>query len=371
MYTIYTVLSAVAFYYMRIASQHFGVSEQFEKVLETGKHQNGLPLRTEYTGISSVDQFLSFLVVAFTPAAASFDPGSYLQVIHFLVSFFPMVSIWAVESCRKRNEWAVISFTYVWPFFYQTIGGAIIIPLYYLFYTYTSSRPNYFAPSTRGLDISRARTLLASLLLGYLLPTILAFIPWPLPDDKQLFVAVWQPSPLFINALHLIFTSMDSFSHPVAPTPKSDSRGKTMPSDMPFLNWIYGTSFVVSAIVHAGIMAICLTTTDERISLYRVFVPDQARGYTGLTEALLFIFQVDWWIIFLAGALSCVQAIWDLKVMGRSEMGVLTGLALVTVGCVVFGPGAVMSAVWWWREGVMVEMEQQQGRERRNEKKSN
>lgn len=250
------------------------------------------------------------------------------------------------------------------------MGGAIIIPLYYVFYVYTSSRPNYFDPATRALDISRARTLLASLLIGYLLPTILAFIPWPNTEDKQLFIALWQPCPLFVNALHFILTSMDDFSHPVPPKPETDSKGKTTPPDVKFLNWIYVTSFAVSAVVHAAIMAICLTATDERMTLYRVFVPDQARGYNGLTEALHFIFSVDWWVIFAAGAISCVQAIWDLRVMGKSEVGVLTGLVLVTVGSVVLGPGAVMSLTWWWREGVMVEMEEQGRQEALEEKKA-
>lgn len=115
MYAIFTVLSAIATYYMRIVPESFGVSKVFEQIIKTRKFtQNGLALRTEYTGISGVDQALSFLVVAFMPAAGNFDPGSYLQALHFLMSFFPMVSIWAVESCRKRNQGAIISL-YVLP----------------------------------------------------------------------------------------------------------------------------------------------------------------------------------------------------------------------------------------------------------------
>ena len=109
-YLIYLALSAAAVYYMRIASDGFDVSGQLTKIIESEKFtQNGLRLRTKFTGVSTIDQGLSFLVAVFTPAAAGFDRGFYLQALHFLASFFPVVTVWAVESCRKGNAWAVIS----------------------------------------------------------------------------------------------------------------------------------------------------------------------------------------------------------------------------------------------------------------------
>ena len=109
MYLVFLSLSAVAVYYMRIVPDQFGVSDSFTAIIASGKHQNGIPLRTEYSGIGRLDQGLAFLVVAFMPAAAEFDRAFYLQALHFLVVFFPAVAIWAVESCRKRNEWTMIS----------------------------------------------------------------------------------------------------------------------------------------------------------------------------------------------------------------------------------------------------------------------
>ena len=109
-YVAYLALSAIAVYYMRIVPDSFNVSDQMMQIIDSGKFtQTGMRLRREYTGISSLDYGLSFLVVAFTPAAASFDEGAYWQALHFLVSFYPVVSIWAIESCRKGNDWALVS----------------------------------------------------------------------------------------------------------------------------------------------------------------------------------------------------------------------------------------------------------------------
>ncbi len=109
-YLTYAALSAVAVYYMRIVPDSFHVSEQMMKIVDSGRFtQNSVLLRKQYTGISSFDYGLSFLVVAFMPAAAEFDKGSCLQIVHFLFSFFPVVSVWAVESCRRGNQRGMIS----------------------------------------------------------------------------------------------------------------------------------------------------------------------------------------------------------------------------------------------------------------------
>ena len=50
----------------------------------------------------------------------------------------------------------------------------------------------------------------------------------------------------------------------------------------------------------------------------------------------------------------CVQAIWDLSLMGKTSWGVLEGSLAVALGSVVLGPGAVLSLVWWWKEGKIV-----------------
>ena len=102
-------------------------------------------------------------------------------------------------------------------------------------------------------------------------------------------------------------------------------------------------------------MATCLTSSDSELGLYRVFIPQLSRGYLGLTEAMHFIFQVDWVVIFAASLVWCVQAIWDLRLMGKTDVGVGKGIMMVALGSLLLGPGAVIALVWLWREDKLVE----------------
>ncbi len=226
------------------------------------------------------------------------------------------------------------------------MGGAIIIPLYFLAYTYTSSRLNYFSPTSQAVPINQARTLSLALLVGFLLPTILIFMPWEDADTKQFFVALWQPCPLFVNALHFLFTKISAFNNLESPKKNMDD----LSANVRYLKHIYLTAFIISALVHVIIVIMCLTSTDPQLDLYYVFVPQQARGHLGLTEALHFILQIDWWVIFGASMIWCVQAMWDLNSMGKTSLRPLDGLVAVVLGAIVLGPGATLSLVWWWRE---------------------
>lgn len=182
------------------------------------------------------------------------------------------------------------------------------------------------------------------------MPTAMVFVPWETDETKQFFVALWQPCPLYVNALHSMFTKIAAFVDP-------ESAKKTtadLPVEVKHLELTYITALFFSTLAHVTVMIKCLSSTDPQLNLSYVFVPQQSRGHLGLTEALHFIFQIDWWVIFGATMIWCVQTIWDLNSMGKTSGGVLEGFVALSLSVVVLGPGATLSAVWWWREWKLV-----------------
>ncbi|KAF2812035.1 uncharacterized protein BDZ99DRAFT_259997 [Mytilinidion resinicola] len=105
-------LPALAVQLMHLSDAATALAElPFQDVVTSLTFPNKQPLRERYTGIEPLDLGLRFLVAAFLPAAAGWDPGYEIQQIYFIVSCLAIIAIWAVEAGRKGNARAVTSFT--------------------------------------------------------------------------------------------------------------------------------------------------------------------------------------------------------------------------------------------------------------------
>jgi hypothetical protein len=103
-------LSLLALYSMRLSPAASSVSLPFETAGRTPRFPRpDFPLRESYTGIPAFDLGLRFLVTAFLPGVAGWDPEFRVQQIYFLVSFFSVIAIWSVEAGRERSKGRVTS----------------------------------------------------------------------------------------------------------------------------------------------------------------------------------------------------------------------------------------------------------------------
>lgn len=342
---VYILLSAVGLYGLQFSPNTKSVDKHMQELMKGGEWRfpgQDTILRRHYTGIGPVDFGASFLVAAFFHGAAGWTKGIQLQQGYFLLQFFAVLTAWSVESVRTKNGWAVITFTSLWALFYQTVGGAVIIPLYYLCYTWMSARPEYWAAG-RELPLAKARTLLPAVVLGYLVPTLATWLPLDLFDleTRQGMVALWQISPLIVNVLWLLFSSIyGAMQTDEKPRPSADSRAVSI---------LYLLAFVVTQSSHAVVLFLCSTSTDPSLSfdfLFNLRQPTQPLMHDGIH----FIFKVDYWIIFIATIIWCVQAEWEIIALRRTSLNALTAVLITVLGSVILGPGAVCAAVWWWRE---------------------
>jgi hypothetical protein len=247
--------------------------------------------------------------------------------------------------------------TSVWALFYQTVGGAIIIPLYYIAYFNESGPSRYWNTSGRPVPLGYAKALLPALMIGYLVPTIALFLPDSDPEQKlrQFLVFLWQPCPLYVNGLLFILSRI--FSSPDDIPKVVEKKGTTTAAtlqDVKYLNSLYIVAFVVTAAAHFATFYIILTSTDPQHSFTHVFVKPYDWGQSGVTKGLHAVFQADYWIIFLASLIWAYMAIFDLKRGRKTNVSLFSAALLVIIGSVVVGPAAVLAGVWYWRENVMV-----------------
>ncbi|KEF58274.1 uncharacterized protein A1O9_06200 [Exophiala aquamarina CBS 119918] len=350
---IFVALSVVAAQLIRVATVNNGVSHDLDQIVSARRFlDRGIDLRADYTGIAPVDQGIGTLIAAFMAGPAGWDVGFQVQMAYFLVSFFSVISIWSIESVRKRNELAFIRYTSLWALFYQTAGGAIIIPLYYIAYLYESRGVKYWATSQRVVPLNYAKALLPALVIGYLIPTLALFINDSDPEQKrkQFLIFVWQPTPLYVNGILLL---LSRFLSSGSPAPAKKESASSAP-DVKYLNTIYVAAFTATAAAHIATFYIILTSADPQHSFTHVFVKPHEWGQSGVTKGLHAVFQADYWIIFLASLVWAYLAVLDLRRLGKTNVSLFTSGTLIVIGSVAVGPAAVLAGVWYWRESVMV-----------------
>ncbi|KAI0406516.1 hypothetical protein F4802DRAFT_101952 [Xylaria palmicola] len=346
---LFAVSSALAAWLMRIETGIKGIPVGFVEQVEARVYPDGMPMRTRYTGVEAIDQGVLFLVAAFVAGPLGWDKGVRLQQLHFLVQFFAVIAVWNVEACRRRHSWKVVSFTGLFVVFYQTIAGAAIIPLYYLAFTLTSGSDAYYVAG-RAVTLSHARGLLASVGLGYLLPTLAMYAPGLGASATQLLVFLWQPSPGFVNVL---------LSAAALVLPDTAPRGAVAP-DVRHLKRVYAAAAAVCAVNHVVTLYVCAAASDPQLSFAYVFLPDRAAWARSTTAGLHYIFQVDWWGCFLPTLLWAWIAVYDAQRLLSRDTGAskLVKWAVYIVGLTVaLGPGTMLALVWRWREDRLVEIE--------------
>jgi hypothetical protein len=189
-----------------------------------------------------------------------------------------------------------------------------------------------------------AKTLLPALALGYALPTIFLLVPMQDHDLKQWCIAFWQFCPLLVNLFWWILSSSISGVEQKA---KSSTGTASQRPDLPHLRLVYASMIAVCTAVH--FFVVYNVFTSPSISFTSVFLPIWRQIWTPY-QSLHYIFQVDFWAIFLAAGIWCLVAVGDLSGAGVTQVGKVTAAVGLVVLTVTTGPGAALNAFWWWKE---------------------
>jgi hypothetical protein len=96
--TSFALLSAAGLWFMSINTYLHDAPVGFTSLLAAGEHPNGLRIKTRYTGVVSLDTWLSFLVTAFIPGTAAWNEAWYWQQMHFLTQLGGVIAVMNVEG---------------------------------------------------------------------------------------------------------------------------------------------------------------------------------------------------------------------------------------------------------------------------------
>lgn len=213
----------------------------------------------------------------------------------------------------------------IWMMAMQVVGYGATMPLYYILDLLFSSHEPADLTVQSAWKL-RSNAIILAVALGYVLPSGLQLMPVS-EDLHQIFLAVWQPFPVYVAVFFWFFSQT---SQPFA----SSAPKRETTTDVQGIRRIYTLATTVGALTHwctillvAFRSSIFSPATAERLSLYNVFVPHPVHWYgpSTIAQASMQFIQWDLYCGGLAGlvwaaTLAHRAGVWDLGLKGVGEV---------------------------------------------------
>ncbi|KAF5980614.1 hydroxylase [Fusarium bulbicola] len=197
-----------------------------------------------------------------------------------LINLVPVLSGWLIEGSRRGNSLNPLSWTTVYSLIYSLIGPSSVLPFFCLSSVLFSTKSTIHRP----VDPKMAKSIVPGVLLGYMVPTVVALLP--IRDDKlrHCVGTVWQAYPLlcagFTRGLAAIRARMTNRGQPEADTkvedrpisyaPPSELQAYTNEDVVP-LEFSHG--FALALCLAVPVIAKAVPTTDSTLSAIYQLAP--------------------------------------------------------------------------------------------------
>jgi hypothetical protein len=203
-----------------------------------------------------------------------------------------------------------------------------------------------FLPFSRPVSKFAARAILPAVLVGYLLPTIMVFLPFIDSSLRAKIAASWYLWPVYMGSVTLVLSQIYRRSDVSDTSRIEQENGEALV----YLKKAYLASCAIASLAHISIIYMCLSS--PAISLRQVFVPHLDTTTDSLREFTFNQFRLDMLIFIIASLAWLVFTVGDIIRIGISTVSWFKATILICLGSVIIGPGGTAAAVWYWREVV-------------------
>ncbi|EFQ99796.1 hypothetical protein MGYG_02808 [Nannizzia gypsea CBS 118893] len=317
-----------------------------------GKLADGNVMHRLYTGLPVIDEILGIPVSFWIPVFSRMQALRLQSMM--LCASLQTFAVWAaIERMRKGEKHGILRWAPVYSFCWLYCGTAMLFP----FYCFVELR-QHFGAGRRASDPSvpyfQAKALLPAAIISFLYFYYLVYFPRSGMTESvyTTVIAYYQLGPFICYAIVAALANYLSSDH--------RSREEYPPNaDARWIKANYAVFGLFSGAMHLSVVWLLLSSEDSSLSLSRVFIPQFGNLLKPDAAASLFVeetlFFLQWDFIFLA----IVCSIYSFRISEgiycpqQSGWPTFTGVVLGTgfgIACVVFGPGAVVSAMLWLRE---------------------
>lgn len=210
-------------------------------------------------------------------------------------------------------------------------------------------------PPSRAVHLHVAESLIPSIVIGFLIPTILMLLPTPQVYTWEKRSALWQFAPLLFNLLlNAISTALKRYRGAEKRDGELDM-SRYEARDINILQSVYTFAFAVQATAHIAPLTYRWSYPD--VSLIDAFLGppyifEPRLSLPSMSAKIAILFKYDVAIGTFGYLGSQLYSIWDLRRLGyiKTDEAVKAGIATLA-GQWIVGPGAAWAGLWYWREG--------------------
>ncbi|KIL87653.1 hypothetical protein FAVG1_09363 [Fusarium avenaceum] len=261
--------------------------------------------------------------------------------IYKLGQFIQPAAIMVIEGYRGRNKLTPLGLPILWFMLIQVVGLGVAVPLYFAVYTLVSDSEPYWWPLRRFVPLRYARSVLTTCVVGEAVHIGFLYNHSTTSNSTQTLDLMRKYSFLLIPLLVQALGAFCGHRQKLIPN-------KTLDLELHSLRNTYIFVGIIGALCYwYNLMSIFRDSTMP-------FMLDVCAlpSWSNIQSAQLPL-ETGFLIYLFASYLWSVQAIWDLRRVGRANSSVLKSAFGILVGNIVFGPGASLAAVWYLREHAM------------------
>lgn len=154
----------------------------------------------------------------------------------------------------------------------QLLTVGVTIPWYFMAHMRGVPISPYVVPSDA---IARARTLFPAIVIGYLVPSAALFFAPITLDTRQIIAVLWQPFPVYVAGLHMVFRHLYAAVFPA----KALSPAAKTNAALISLKRSYILAGALSAVPHWSILIPSLFSSEPSSSFAHIFIPPFLHPY--------------------------------------------------------------------------------------------
>ncbi|KAI1408058.1 FAD binding domain protein [Hypoxylon sp. FL1857] len=312
------------------------------------------PIVIRWFGENKASKILNVFVSALAIPMLDQDPAAKLHLVNFLSQLISPLLIYTIEGNRVGNQGTLLSLPSLFTAGMQVQGIGRIGPIHAIL----SSIFTHELPPGRALPVTVARSLIPAITLGFVIPTILIFVPTPNARVWQHWLALWQFAPPLFSVLTNVFSAglkrWQRGNKSVIEYDEEHDFDCYNKKEVPILKSVYTYAFAVQATAH--ISTLLYAWTHPGISIAKTFfgLPNPFTPNWNLptlsAKAATFI-KYDMALATVSFVGSNLYSIWDMRRLGYIKTREASKAALAVIaGQFLVGSGATWAGLWYWRE---------------------